>query len=134
MGAFAAGSVVLVPFPFSDLSQSKRRPAVVLADAGRGDEHLVAGRPVHDFRVAGHKQNSRFARCRRHRAGDPAQGLDRHALFDDRGARQIERGRPADREIVDGAADGQPADVAAVEEQGLHHVAVGGQGEAGPES
>jgi mRNA interferase MazF len=33
----AAGTVVLVPFPFSDLSQSKRRPAVVLADAGRGD-------------------------------------------------------------------------------------------------
>ncbi len=33
----AAGSVVLVPFPFSDLTQSKRRPAVVLADADRGD-------------------------------------------------------------------------------------------------
>lgn len=37
MGAFAAGAVVLVPFPFSDLSQSKLRPAVLLADAGRGD-------------------------------------------------------------------------------------------------
>ena len=37
MGSPAAGSVVLVPFPFSDLSQSKRRPAVVLADAERGD-------------------------------------------------------------------------------------------------
>ena len=32
-----AGSVVLVPFSFSDLSQSKRRPAVVLAGAERGD-------------------------------------------------------------------------------------------------
>ena len=32
-----AGFVVLVPFPFSDLSQSKRRPAVVLASAERGD-------------------------------------------------------------------------------------------------
>ncbi|MFZ4716578.1 MAG: type II toxin-antitoxin system PemK/MazF family toxin [Chthoniobacterales bacterium] len=32
-----AGSVVLVPFPFSDLSHSKRRPAVVLANSGKGD-------------------------------------------------------------------------------------------------
>ena len=33
----SAGSVILVPFPFSDLSHSKLRPAVVLADATRGD-------------------------------------------------------------------------------------------------
>ena len=33
----SAGTVVLVPFPFSNLSQSKLRPAVVLADADRGD-------------------------------------------------------------------------------------------------
>jgi len=33
----ATGPVVLVPFPFSDLSQSKLRPAIVLADAERGD-------------------------------------------------------------------------------------------------
>ena len=37
MVAPSIGSVVLVPFPFSDLSQSKLRPAVVLADVGRGD-------------------------------------------------------------------------------------------------
>jgi mRNA interferase MazF len=33
----AVGKIILVPFPFADLSQSKLRPAVVLADAGRGD-------------------------------------------------------------------------------------------------
>ena len=37
MGLLAAGKVVIVQFPFSDLSQSKLRPAVVLAEAGRGD-------------------------------------------------------------------------------------------------
>lgn len=37
MGILAAGQVVIVHFPFSDLSQSKLRPALVLADAGRGD-------------------------------------------------------------------------------------------------
>lgn len=37
MGAPAAGEIVLVPFPFSDLSATKVRPAIRLADAGRGD-------------------------------------------------------------------------------------------------
>lgn len=37
MGAFAAGQVVLLAFPFSDLSRGKFRPALLLAEAGRGD-------------------------------------------------------------------------------------------------
>ncbi len=40
MGAPSAGSVVLVPFPFSDLSETKLRPAIVLADVGREDAIL----------------------------------------------------------------------------------------------
>lgn len=34
MGALAAGQVVVLPFPFSDLSQKKLRPALLLATAG----------------------------------------------------------------------------------------------------
>ena len=37
MGSFVKGSVVVLPFPFSDLSSSKRRPALVLADL-QGDD------------------------------------------------------------------------------------------------
>ncbi len=37
MGIFATGEVVLVPFPFSDLSQTKVRPALCVANLGRGD-------------------------------------------------------------------------------------------------
>ena len=50
MVAPSAGEVVLVPFPFSDLSQSKLRPAVVLADAGRGDWVLcqITSKPYGD--------------------------------------------------------------------------------------
>ena len=40
MGTSSAGSIVLVPFPFADLSKSKLRPAVVLAEVGRGDRIL----------------------------------------------------------------------------------------------
>jgi mRNA interferase MazF len=37
---FVKGDVVVLPFPFSDLSQTKRRPALVIAAAG-GDELLL---------------------------------------------------------------------------------------------
>jgi len=53
MGLFAAGQTVIVHFPFSDLSQSKLRPAVVLADAGRGDWLLcqITSKPYGDPRA-----------------------------------------------------------------------------------
>ena len=53
MVAPAVGQIVLVPFPFSDLSQAKLRPAVVLADAGRGDWILcqVTSNPYGDPRA-----------------------------------------------------------------------------------
>ena len=37
MVSFAVKDVVLIPFPFSDLSHAKLRPAVVLAKASKGD-------------------------------------------------------------------------------------------------
>lgn len=40
MGAFVKGEVVVFPFPFSDLSVTKRRPALVLADI-RGDDLIL---------------------------------------------------------------------------------------------
>ena len=53
MESLAAGSVVLIPFPFSDLSQSKIRPALVLANAERGDWILcqITSKPYADKRA-----------------------------------------------------------------------------------
>lgn len=50
MEAPARGAVVLVRFPFSDLSRSKLRPAVVLAGIGRSDYVLcqVTSKPYGD--------------------------------------------------------------------------------------
>ena len=50
MVAPSAGAIVLVRFPFSDLSRSKLRPAVVLASVARGDRILcqVTSKPYGD--------------------------------------------------------------------------------------
>jgi mRNA interferase MazF len=40
MGRFIKGDVVVIPFPFSDLTGSKRRPALVLAGLN-GDDCIV---------------------------------------------------------------------------------------------
>jgi len=40
MGTFVKGEIVVLPFPFSDLSASKRRPAFVLADL-EGDDIIL---------------------------------------------------------------------------------------------
>jgi mRNA interferase MazF len=37
VGLFATGQVTILRFPLSDLSSSKLRPALLLADVGRGD-------------------------------------------------------------------------------------------------
>ena len=40
MAKFVKGDVVVVPFPFSDLTQAKRRPALVLAQL-EGDDVIL---------------------------------------------------------------------------------------------
>jgi mRNA interferase MazF len=73
VAAFGRASVVLVDFPFSDLTQSKLRPAVVLAQANPQDWFLcqitsnagIDGRAIEikdtDFTVGALRQTS-FAR------------------------------------------------------------------------
>ena len=50
MVAPTAGEIVVIPFPFSDLTQSKVRPALFLAVAGRGDYVLcqITSQPYGD--------------------------------------------------------------------------------------
>ena len=53
MGTLAAGSVILIGFPLSDLSQTKLRPAVVLATLDKGDCILcqVTSRPYDEISI-----------------------------------------------------------------------------------
>ena len=59
MEKFSVGDIVLVRFPFSDLSQQKLRPALVLADVKRGDCILcqITSQPYHDQRAIQLEQN-----------------------------------------------------------------------------
>jgi mRNA interferase MazF len=70
VGRFVKGEVVVVPFPFSDLSRAKRRPALVLAELDGEDCILcqITSQPIrdrdaialigHDFELGGLRQES----------------------------------------------------------------------------
>ncbi len=77
MAKFVKGDVVVIPFPFSDLSQSKRRPALVLTTLD-GDDAILCqitsknisdkyAVPVDDtdFRSGHLKQSSNIQQSRR---------------------------------------------------------------------
>lgn len=51
MAEFVKGDVVVIPFPFSDLSQTKRRPALVISSPGGEDLILcqITSKTVKDF-------------------------------------------------------------------------------------
>lgn len=53
MGSLAVGKVVLIPFPFSDLSKSKLRPAVILAGTEYDDWILcqITSNPYSDLKT-----------------------------------------------------------------------------------
>ncbi|WP_257281345.1 type II toxin-antitoxin system PemK/MazF family toxin [Endozoicomonas sp. ISHI1] len=50
MGMPSAGTIVTINFPFSDLTSTKRRPALVLASVGKGDVILcqITSKPYSD--------------------------------------------------------------------------------------
>jgi hypothetical protein len=108
------------------------------ADAGGGDEHAVALALLDHLGVAGHQLHAGFVRGPGHGFDDAGQVGQREALLQDEAGGEVEGGGPHHRHVVDGAVHRQAADVAAGEEQGRDHVAVGGhhqlalaQGQAG---
>lgn len=53
MEEFVRGQVLVVPFPFSDLSDTKRRPVLVVATPG-GDDIILS-------QITSQKRNGRYA-------------------------------------------------------------------------
>ncbi len=51
MGRFVAGDIVVIPFPFDDLSASKQRPALILSESWP-NAYLVAAITSQEKRIA----------------------------------------------------------------------------------
>ena len=100
------------------------------ADAGGVDEDLVALAAVDDLGVAGDELHAGLGGRGAHRLDDAAQIVDGQAFFEDERGGEIQRLRAAHGQIVDGAVDGEAADVAAGKEDRRDHEGVGGEGEA----
>jgi len=96
------------------------------------DEEAVALALVDHFGVARHQLYARRAARPGHRGGDAPQVVHRQPFFEDEARRQVQRLRPAHRQVVDRAVHGQAADVAAGEEQRADHKRVGSEGQPRP--
>ena len=44
MGKFIKGDVVVLPFPFTDLSNAKKRPALIISDLNGNDYIMLFGK------------------------------------------------------------------------------------------
>ena len=82
-----------------------------------------------DLGVAGDDLDARPGGRSGHRARDLPHEIDGHAFFHDRRAGKVKRPRPADRQIVDRAADRELADVAAWENERIDDEGIGREGE-----
>jgi hypothetical protein len=91
LGKSVKGDVVVVPFPFSDLSQAKRRPAMVVADL-EGDDLLLS--QDKDFASGGLRQKSNIRPNRLFIA-------DRHIVLYKAGHLKVEKLREVISKIVE---------------------------------
>ena len=89
------------------------------------DVEIVA--TVDNLGVTGHDPHVRGCGGRAECRGDTPQLVDLEPLFDDETGGQVERLRPDHGQVVDGAADGQLADIAAVKKQGFDHITIRGE-------
>src|SRR5581483_3117365 len=100
-------------------------------EAGGVDENFVALAAVHDLRITRHQADAGNLRCLSHGLNDAPEIGQRQALLKDERGRKIKRARAAHREVVDGAVDGQFADVATGKENWIDHKRVGAESEPG---
>lgn len=99
------------------------------SDPRRGNRQPVAPAPLDHLRVAGHDCHAGLLGRGRHPRDDSHELGDRQALFEDEGGREIERHRPAHRQIVDRAVDGELADRAAGKLERPHDEGIGRESE-----
>ncbi len=95
------------------------------ADAGGVKEQSVGLAALDHLGVAGNDCDAGGARRLAHRTGDALEIGERESLLDDEAGGKIKRARAAHGDVVDGAVDGERADIAAGEEQRRDHKRIG---------
>jgi mRNA interferase MazF len=91
MGALTAGSVILIPFPFSNLSNTKLRPAVVLTTLDKGDCILcqVTSKPYDNNAIELHQADFREGSLQRISYARPSKLFTANASLLQRQAGQL---------------------------------------------
>lgn len=112
--------------PLTDISWQDRARCHQLSQTGDIDVQSITSAPFDYLGIATHNLNSSSACLLTHRHHDFLQNSDLQALLQDESHRQGQRTSAADRQIIEGAADGQGSNVAPWEKKRLDYIGVGG--------
>ena len=106
-----------------------RGGALDQADAAGGEEQPIRLAPLHHLGVARHDGHA-AGLCRPGHGGhDPPQARQLQPLLQDPGHADLLGSGAGHGQVIGRAGDGQLADVASGKFQGVHHIAVGGEGQ-----
>ena len=97
------------------------------ADPGGVNENFIGLAAIDHLGVTGHQLHAGFVGCRAHRLHNPPEILHRDSFFKNETDRKIKRARPAHREVVNRAVNGQFSDIAAREKDRAHDIRVGAE-------
>lgn len=94
------------------------------------DKNTIAFAPIHNFGISGDDAHASPPGRPLHGLDDIPEGFHRQPFFEDEPDAEVEGPRSAHGEIINGAMDGEGADITAGKKQGLDHVGIGGEGDA----
>ena len=113
------------------LTGRKRKAFTDAANAGGVDEKAVGTSLLYNFRIAGDDLDARICRGLVHGGDNALQCFQGKTFFQNEGGTQPERNGTTHGEVIDGAVNGERADVSTAKKKRFYYKRIGRDGKPG---